>query len=136
MTSSIDAISTQKKIWKQVRAQSSTYSMNLSALNIASERLPHSTNWNQSSDSFIASQQTAYHPSHGNSSKTTLTSIRPGASAPSGKGVDIKHNSYARYLGRKKASNIKTQPTTTILPLHGNKTQSFGLINNSNKCIC
>jgi hypothetical protein len=116
--------------------------MNLAALNMASERLTNATNakplnWNQSSDSWVASQQTAYHPTHGNSLKSTLTSLRPGAGAPAGKGVDIKHNSYARYLGRKKAVNIRTHAITPVpLPIQGNKTQAYGLINQSQQCNC
>lgn len=138
-----DASSTQKKIWKQVRVPASLYSMNLAAFNMSSERLKNSTptnplNWNQSSDSFVASQQRAYHPTHGNSLKSTLTSMRPGAGAPAGTGVDVKHNSYARYLGRKKAINLSTQSKATAAskPIQGNKTQSYGLINQSQNCIC
>ena len=72
-----DESSTQKKIWNQVRVPSSLYSMNLAALNMSSERLKNATNaapinWNQSSDSFVASQQTAYHPTKGNSLKSTF----------------------------------------------------------------
>tara|TARA_Y100000816_G_scaffold107699_1_gene75110 strand:+ start:689 stop:1000 length:312 start_codon:yes stop_codon:yes gene_type:complete len=37
-----------------------------------------------------------------NSTKRTKTSLRPGALAPGGVGVDVKHNSYDRYLARKK----------------------------------
>ena len=138
-----DESSTQKKIWNQVRVPASLFTMNLGALTMAAERLTKATNanplnWNQSSDSFIASQQTAAHPTRGNSLKSTLTSMRPGAGAPGGKGVDIKHNSYARYLGRKKAINIRTQSTATAAPkpIQGNKTQAYGLINQSQLCIC
>ena len=138
-----DTISTQKKIWNQVRVPASLYSMNLAAMNMSSERLTNATNavptnWNQSSDSWVASQQTAYHPTKGNSLKSSLTSLRPGAGAPAGKGVDVKHNSYARYLGRKKAINIRTQSNATAatVPIYGNKTQSYGLINQSQDCNC
>jgi hypothetical protein len=115
--------------------------MNLAALTMAAERLIKPANavpWNQSSDSFVASQQTAYHPTRGNSAKSTLTSLRPGAGAPAGTGVDVKHNSYARYLGRKKAINIRTQSSSTAasIPIQGNKTQSYGLINQSQDCNC
>ena len=138
-----DKSSTQKKIWNQVRVPASLYSMNLAALNMSSERLKNATNaapinWNQSSDSFVASQQTAYHPTKGNSLKSTLTRMRPGAGAPAGKGVDVKHNSYARYLGRKKATNIRTQSSSSAAskPIQGNKTQSYGLVNKSQDCNC
>lgn len=46
-------------------------------------------------------------PSRGNSTKSSVTSNRPGSMAPGGKGVDIKHGSYARYLGKIKANNIE-----------------------------
>ena len=36
------------------------------------------------------------------------TSNRPGGTSSAGKGVDIKHNSYARYLARKKSANLAT----------------------------
>jgi hypothetical protein len=133
-----DASSTQKKIWKQVRVPASLYGMNLAALTMASDRLTKSAKsvpWNQSSDRFVASQQTAYHPTRGNSLKCSLTSLRPGAGAPAGMGVDVKHNSYARYLGRKKASNLRSQSKATK-PIQGNKTQSYGLISQSQNCNC
>jgi hypothetical protein len=40
-------------------------------------------------------------PSHGaNSTKTSVTRMRPGSCSAAGQGVDIKHGSYARYLAR------------------------------------
>lgn len=134
--------SEQKKIWGQVRVPASLYVMNISALNIAgdSRNLPKKeyadVNWNQYSDRAVPGIQTAYHPTRGNSLKATLTSDRPGAGAPAGKGVDVKHGSYARYLGRKKASNIRTQQENTAAtkPIYGNKTLSYGIIENSADC--
>tara|TARA_B100001063_G_C16768022_1_gene559846 strand:- start:89 stop:400 length:312 start_codon:yes stop_codon:yes gene_type:complete len=41
-------------------------------------------------------------PRRPNSTKRTKTCLRPGALAPGGVGVDVKHNSYDRYLARKK----------------------------------
>jgi hypothetical protein len=41
-------------------------------------------------------------PSRGNSTKRSQTSMRPGSQAPGGIGVDVKHNSYQRYLLKKK----------------------------------
>ena len=41
-------------------------------------------------------------PRRPNSTKRTKTSLRPGALCPGGIGVDVKHNSYDRYLARKK----------------------------------
>ena len=41
-------------------------------------------------------------PRRPNSTKRTKTSLRPGALSAGGVGVDVKHNSYDRYLARKK----------------------------------
>lgn len=41
-------------------------------------------------------------PSRGDSTKRSQTSMRPGSQAPGGIGVDVKHNSYQRYLLKKK----------------------------------
>ena len=86
--------------------------------------------WNQMSDRKEAHIQTAYHPSRGNSTKRTLTSIKPGACAPAGKGVDIKHDSYARYLARKKAMALKIGSSAPA-PKFGNKLRPFNITLNS-----
>ena len=52
-------------------------------------------------------------PSRGNSTRSSLTRLRPGSLNPGGKGVDIKHNSYNRYLARIKAKNLGTTFTTS-----------------------
>jgi hypothetical protein len=122
----------QKQMWQQVRVPSSLYTMNLAALTIVGVNSP--PNWNPSSDQKVPSVQTAYHPSHGNSTKATLTSAKPGSCAPAGSGVDIKHNSYARYLGKKKAINIRTQKNS-VIPVEGNKTRKYGIIANSENCL-
>jgi len=131
---------TQKRIWQQVRVPSSLYAMNVGSFTSAAERLQNGpyTNWNQRSDRQIASIQTAVHPSHGNSTKTTLTSNKPGACAPGGTGVDIKHDSYARYLNRKKAGNLRTQPVNTraTKPTYGNKTYATNVVDTSIDCNC
>ena len=131
---------TQKRIWQQVRASSSMYLMNLSALTSAADRLANSgasnVNGNQMSDRFLPAVQRKIHPTHGNSLRSTLTSSKPGAGTPGGTGVDVKHDSYARYLNRKKASNLKTQSLSTAAqtPLFGNKTRMTGLLANSIQC--
>ena len=147
------AEATQKRIQKQVMVPSSEYAMNLASVNIAgpfngtknNNPLPqyYGVNWNQSSDrnrpanSLISMKFRRNVPSHGNSTKYTLTRHRPGASAPGGIGVDIKHNSYARYLGRLKSKNIRTQNVDSAAgkPKRGNKTRMFGIIGNT-KCEC
>ena len=115
-----DSESTQKKIGGPENAPKPYYA---------------DVNWNQMSDRAVPAQQTAYHPTRGNSTKCTVTSDRPGAGAPAGKGVDVKHGSYARYLGQKKAGNIRTQPLkTAVAPLQGNKTRVLGIITSSARC--
>jgi hypothetical protein len=97
-----------KIIQNTVRVASSLYTMNLGAL--SAYRYPNNTlkvNWNQMSDRESPSYQQTYIPRRGgsiggNSTKSTLTSSRPGAQSPGGKGCDIKHNSYNRYLNKLK----------------------------------
>jgi hypothetical protein len=127
----------QKRIWNQVRVPASMYLMNMGALTSAASRIKNgnNVNWNQSSDQVLAATQTLVQPTHGNSLKRTLTSHRPGAASPGGKGVDVKHDSYARYLNRKKATNFKTQTSNiSTTPLYGNKTKSINLLAESGNC--
>lgn len=111
-----------KLIQNTVRVPSSLYTMNLGALNVyeppndvfqevvlngAQYIISPGVNWNQMSDRRIPHEQKVVSGSGstygGNSLKRTLTRLRPGALSPGGYGVDIKHNSYDRYLARIKA---------------------------------
>ena len=65
--------------------------------------------WNQSSDRLVQSISTAVVPSRGNSTSGSITRLRPGSLRPGGKGVDVKHNSYHRYLARLKGRKILRQ---------------------------
>lgn len=91
----------QQRIWKAVRIDSAQYTMNKASLS-AYESWP----WNQQSDRTYPHVQIATVPSHGNSTKHTLTRDRPGASTPGGVGCDIKFNSYTRYLNRLKGKSV------------------------------
>lgn len=62
--------------------------------------------WNQSSDRINKHSNLLIVPRGGNSTKKTLLGIKPGSQSPGGLGVDIKHNSYSRYLNRKKGFAI------------------------------
>lgn len=132
----------QKRMWNQVRAPSSLYTMNLAALNVvgSSDNQPlaqyGNVNWNQASDRNRPSNPSRYVPTRGNSTRSTVTSNRPGASAPAGKGVDVKHNSYDRYLARKKAGHLRTQQTESAVPLYGNKKKMYGLSAHSKIVVC
>lgn len=130
---------TQKRIWKQVRAYSSLFTMAKSSANVTTaSNLPLSTfanvNWNQSSDRNRPSVQYSIVPSRGNSTKHSITRERPGSCSPGGKGVDIKHNSYDRYLNRRKSNLVRNQCSATEIPIQGNKKQTFGLLSQSGNC--
>ena len=115
---------TQKRIQKQVRVNESQYISNLSALTIqgGKKNLPFNlalnpglkffgVNQNQMSDRNQLHIQTRYVPGqNSNSTKSSITRLRPGSLGPAGNkaiGVDVKHNSYYRYLGRLKAKNLQ-----------------------------
>ena len=133
----------QQRIWKTVRVPSSIYTMNLASLTVpngpANEpRAQYNfVNWNQLSDRAVPSIQRACVPTRGNSTRSSITAARPGACAPCGKGVDIKHDSYARYLAKKKAGHLKTNTGNPCLfgckPVQGNKSYPVGVIP---KCQC
>ena len=104
----ISKIQIQKDIQKQIKVPSSLYTMNKSALAINSNNLNNSNkNWNNMSDRKLK---------HGS-------------------GVDIKHNSYARHLGKLKSNNLKTEnENNLIMPLKGNKNRKFGISNCMPNC--
>ena len=96
----------QKIIQKTVRIDSSNYTMNVGALSVYQKPsiIFNGVNWNQQSDRAFPHIQTNIVASGGNpggnSTKRTITRCRPGALSPGGIGVDIKHNSYYRYLAK------------------------------------
>jgi len=102
-----------KRIENTVRVPSSEYTMNKSALNVYTP--PKSqfafVNWNQMSDRAVPGITHSNVPSHGNSTKRSLTRMRPGSTSAAGKGVDMKHGSYDRYLARLKGKSVlRTSP--------------------------
>jgi hypothetical protein len=137
----------QQRIWGTVRVPTSLYLSEKTALNVVGTRglnnrdnTPLSkynlVNWNQSSDRNKPSMLMTSFPSGGNSTKTTKTSIKPGAGI-GGNGVDIKHGSYARYLARKKGSNNSHYPIVEDNPpKYGNKDRSYNIINPSDEKYC
>ena len=136
---------TQKKIQNTVRVGSSLYFDNLAALNIYQYPTTlQKVNWNQMSDrayphyqpSNSYSQGSTYHTS---SKRRTQTALRPGAMNPGGWGVDIKHNSYYRYLGRLKGKKPvrRGNPYDSLLPNYGAKTLKTNIVNGYNICnVC
>ena len=136
-----------KVIQHTVRVSSSLYTMNLGAASTYKKQTNSFTgvNWNQMSDKPQMSYQQAYVPTYGNSTKTTITRERPGAQSPGGKGCDVKHNSYDRYLNKLKGAMIlrveiaaEDYTTTGIKfnrsnPVYGGKTTTTPIIS---KCYC
>ena len=119
-TTSFNNNQIQKQIQNQVGVESSQYTMNLASLNIDSADKPELRDkkpWNNQSD---RKQQ------HGKN-KQINSSIKANY------GVDIKHNSYDRYLARKKSGHLKANINAANVPLFGNKTKKFSLISD---CKC
>jgi hypothetical protein len=132
-------IPTQKRIQKVVRVDGSEYIMNKGALSVYTQSVPtyNNVNWNQQSDRAVPGVVHRNVPSHGCSTRSSITRMRPGSmSAGSStnqgsKGVDMKHGSYDRYLARLKGGKpLRTQSeasTINNVPLYGDKTRMFGV---------
>ena len=102
-----DRTHTEKIIQKKVRQDSSSHT-DVAKTRSAKDRVGCNTkwSWNNQSSSAMASIIKRNVPSRGNSTRTSLTRHRPGASSAPGIGVDIKHNSYERYLLKRKNKNL------------------------------
>lgn len=141
----------QKIIQNTVRVKSSLFTDNLGALNIFQYPvLREQVNWNQMSDRAVPHHQTNSSRSqgsfyHGNSRRHTQTRCQPGATNPGGWGVDIKHNSYYRYLGRLKGKRPfkrevvspafgKPIPFNPAFPIYGAKTMKMNIVTGCNNC--
>ena len=168
LSSNINLKMTEKRIQNQVRVPESQYTDVLAATTIAENYLNTAANpshattvWanrfnlrNQSdrrepsrTGSTIpknAAGSTNYVnvPTRGNSTRSTITANKPGAMTPGGYGVDVKHGSYARYLGKLKGRTMAVpydsgneivytvQPKTVV----NNKSYRFNLLNRN--CLC
>ena len=153
----------QKIIQNTVRVPSSLFTMNLGALSVyerpnldykvvdvsgSTYVVSPGVNWNQISDRREPHIQvvktgagTGYHSS---STKRTITANRPGAMSPGGSGVDIKHNSYDRYLNRLKGKapvrrgvipptfGFPYIPFNRADPIYGGKIMKTSIVNNCN----
>ena len=141
-------------IQKTVRVYGSLYTANLGPLTAYKPPITDPDNglygvcWNQMSDRPIPSMQKATIPSGFNTSlnrrHTSVTSSKPGSQTPGGKGCDIKHNSYDRYLNRLKGKGPmkrgKVPPDfgkpilfNPAFPIYGGKTVKTSIIND---CQC
>ena len=146
----------QKIIQNTVRVYSSLYTMNLAGLSGYEKPLnvpqfveqagttyivPAKTYWNQMSDRARPSNQVTKVASgstyHSSSTRHTITRNRPGAMSPGGIGVDIKHNSYNRYLNKIKGKAPLRRGAINLSnissPIYGGKFVKTSIINN---CHC
>ena len=129
----------QRRIWNTARVPSSLYTMNLGAMNVAgndnNQPLAQygNVNWNQMSDRAVPGVVNRHVPRQ-------RTRAIPGQQSAGGKGVDVKHDSYARYLARKKAPVLKQKgsPSTPAnpTPINGNKYYKLGLVAGCNLTFC
>lgn len=127
-----------KRIENTVRVPSSEYTMNKSALNVYTP--PKSqfadVNWNQMSDRAVPGVVKRNVPSHGNSTKSSLTRMRPGSMSAASKGVDMKHGSYDRYLARLKGKSVlRTSPNPNSAQVNKNAKSIKWGIAYSDSCI-
>ena len=114
-----------KRTYNVARIPASEFSMNLAAFNVYRGSRVNGQTWNQSSDRALEHETPNPIPSHGNSTRGSVTRLRPGAMRPGGKGVDIKHNSYARYLNRIKGGAMAQGPYV------GNRVGATAVVNNN-----
>jgi hypothetical protein len=136
---------TQKIIQNTVRVPASLYTSDLGALSVYQRpSLRTGVNWNQMSDRAVPHIQTNSGSSqgsfyHGSSTRHTQTRCRPGACTPGGAGVDIKHNSYYRYMDRLKAKKDIRRgvipptfgipfPFVPAFPIYGGKTVKTAIV--------
>lgn len=161
----------QKIIQNTVRVPSSLFTMNLGALSVYQR--PNSeynlvggvdykvvdisgsdylvspgVNWNQMSDRREPHIQVVKNGAgsgyHSSSTRRTITANRPGAMSPGGTGVDIKHNSYDRYLNRLKGKKPIRRgqipptfgtpyiPFNRADPIYGGKVMKMSIVNGCN----
>jgi len=97
----------QKQMQNVVRVPSSLYTMNLASLHVNSNDI---SGFDVARGKYNASDRLQPHGKGKNI------------------GVDIKHNSYDRYLARKKSQYLKTEQTNDFVTKYGNKTMKFGLV--------
>ena len=145
-----------KLIQNTVRVYGSLYSANLGPLTaykkpiIAPNEGYYGVCWNQMSDRPVPSVQpvsvpTGFHNSL-NNRHYSVTSSKPGSQTPGGKGCDIKHNSYDRYLNRLKGKGPLRRgfvpPTfgsyitfNPAFPIYGGKTLKTNIVTSCNCLI-
>lgn len=113
-SSSHSIIQTQKALQNVLHTSSSNFTQVLSSLTSTTDIISNSSNkpWHNASD---RAQR------HGQINNNYASSQKVNS------GIDIKHNSYARYLAKKKGLSLRTQFTNAPKPLVGNKTKYYSI---------
>ena len=138
-----DRDSINKRIYNTVRVSESEYAMNKASLTVQhNSRDENNLNWNQMSDRLLKAnslRKVNTFNRNSNSRTSSLTRLRPGSLTPGGYGVDIKHNSYARYLARKKGKTALKQEKNYVKvdekAVTNNKLKKFNIVS-STSCEC
>ena len=138
-----------KLIQNTVRVKSSLYTSNLGPLSAYKKPISdknaglYGVCWNQMSDRPVPSVKRVTVPTGMNNSlnrrHTSVTSSKPGSQTPGGKGCDIKHNSYDRYLNRLKGKGPLRRgvvpptfgapiPFNPAFPIYGGKTVKTNIV--------
>ena len=129
------AVITQKRIQRTVRTDASAYATSLVPQHVYDPALFNTGSgpWNQASDRAVAGVVVHNVPSRGSSAHCTRTSARPGACSAPGRGVDIKHGSYDRYLAKLKGRTVARPcaPQPLPAPVRANKTQYYSVAGSS-----
>jgi hypothetical protein len=128
----------QKRIQRTVRTAASDYALSLVPQHVYDPALlaagAGAIPWNQASDRAVAGVVARNVPSRGtNSARSSITRARPGACSAPGKGVDIKHGSYDRYLAKLKGRTVGRScvGASAAVAVAGNKTQYYSVANSS-----
>jgi hypothetical protein len=146
---SFNSFNTQKVIQKQTGVSSSTYINNLVPYQVTKAQ-DHYKNQGTNYPLYAKVSSDRIHPSNMHNNMRVVnrntssllgsrTSLKPGCLAPGGIGVDIKHNSYDRYLAKLKAKNLKPRNNMfSSKPNLGNKLNNISLFDYSwnAKCKC
>jgi hypothetical protein len=115
-SSSHSIIQTQKAIQNVLHTSSSNFTQVLSTLTIAKD-ISSGRPWHNASDRWRR---------HGPKNNSSASSQKENL------GVDIKHNSYARYLAKKKGIITRTQLSGAPIPIIGNKTKYYSISTRNN----
>ena len=124
----------QKQIQNTVRVPASLYITDLAALTVRGPQSGPNSNKPLQQFYYVNESQASDRNRLHFQQSIANPKLRPGKLAPGGTGVDVKHNSFARVLARRKAQNIRTITNTTT-PFTGNKVQKFAIVN-SDQCKC